>query len=429
MTDDLRALLERAAQDVPAPDLAEKAWAAAQSARRRHRALVTAAVAAATVVGVVAWSASDRAPVRADPATSITTVATFATATDPSARPVATVRGAAAYPAVAPTLEATLPWLADSPMPRSLGFAPEDALPRASAGLPVGARAEAVLVRRVPGGYHPVVWLSRPTPGYLELDTVPLVPFLADTNDPYLPLGTRVIDRSGTRLAFLQPGEVVVADLGSGTVQRVPVPVRDATVGGWLADGRTLIVAGTSAWRVDPSTRQVEQVTARSSAYPHQLLPDAPDETASTIQLRTHAADGTALDLRTVSVAAVGVWGDTVTSPDGQWAVSGSWLAPQSEVEGYQGLLAVRTSGDPQPRLLVPPEEGSVKGCCSALGWASSTIVLYASRSVAGANLLAWDVTSGRQWQVAALPKGLLPDGELDTRPGSATTAVSLRQG
>ena len=53
--------------------------------------------------------------------------------------------------------------------------------------------------------------------------------------------------------------------------------------------------------------------------------------------------------------------------------------------------------------LLIPYEAGRQKQCCQVDGWIGPDTVMYDSSSSTGTRLLAWDVGTGRFWQVSRL--------------------------
>ena len=438
MSPELRAELERAADSAPLTgrDLAPAAWTAARSAARRHRLVAAASV---VVLAGTGWAVSTRLD---QPPATRPAVTPTQTAID--VLPDSIKGGFQIEYAVPPAQQAALaPLPADlnPELPARIGFDASASIRRISGVGPVNTTAVAVLLRRVSGGYHPVVLLSR-GPGqplddaarYLELDSVLLRPFGVDTPDPYVALGPRVIAPDGHRLAFVQPGEVVGIDLRVGTVVRTPLPVSDAAAGGWTSGGRWFLAWSASGqWRLDPLAQVVQPVAETVYDGAGRIHPVS---SGSGANLVTFGADGAALDQRELPPWLGDTSGDTVTSGAG-WSATGTFLSADAQAElsgAWQGLVAAPVSG--MPRLLVAAADGPVKGCCTALGWAAPTVVLYSS-AVAGPSsptgpvtrrLLAWVVTSGRQWFVADLPSGMLPNGDADERVGAALPLVSLAQ-
>lgn len=435
MTRELREVLEQAADSAPLADsdLAPNAWYAAQQARRRARLLAAASVLLLVGVG---WAISARLTQAPQTLPAVTT-----TQTPIDALPANVKGGLEVEQAASPAKEPELPRLSadlSTGLPQRLGFDPDATVRRFSDLGHLQNSAAAVLLRRVSGGYHPVVLLAAagdaaasPLSRYVELDSVLIKPFNAETPDPYVVLGPRVIAPDGHRLAFVQPGEVVGVDLLTGTVARVSLPATDSLSGGWTAGNTWFVVVGDSGqWRVDPFTQTVQPVAETVYDGRGSIRTTS---SGSSPGLVTFDDDGVALYQRELSPWLAEQWADTVTSSVA-WSATGTYLTPDSQAElesSYQGVVAAQPTG--RPRLLVSPQQGPTKQCCTVLSWAAPTVVLYASRSSSamGAEsnrLLAWEVTSGRQWFVADLPTGIFPTGEADTRLGALLPQVSLAQ-
>lgn len=438
MTRELRDVFEQAADNAPLTDtdLAPSAWYAAQRARRRTRLLAAASV---VVLAGTGWAVS----ARLNPPPQTLPAATT-TQTPIEALPANVKGGLQIVQAVTPAAETALsrlPAALASGLPERLGFDPEASIRKLSDLGHLDTPAAAVLLRRVAGGYHPVVVLAdvgdaavNPLNRYVELDTVLLKPLNADTPDPHLVLGPRTIAPDGHRLAFLQPGAVVGIDLRTGAVARTAVPAQDFVTGGWSSGNVWFVaVADAGQWRVDPfaaTAQPVAETVYDGTGWIH------PSNGGTVDNLVTFNADGVALYQRELPRWLAEPWADTVTSSSG-WSASGIYLTAdaQAELQGsYQGIVAAQPSG--LPRLLVAEQMTPVSGCCTALAWSAPTMLLYSSRAATGASpqgpismrLLAWDVLSGRQFYVADLPTGILPTGEADTRIGALLPQVSLAQ-
>jgi hypothetical protein len=73
----------------------------------------------------------------------------------------------------------------------------------------------------------------------------------------------------------------------------------------------------------------------------------------------------------------------------------------------YQGLVAVDAETS-QARVLLAPENpdgqtGRFKGCCTVLGWADGSTVLFQTVGSHGSWVLAWNVTNGRVYEASRI--------------------------
>ena len=425
MTDDLRTLLDRVAADVPQRDLAATAWARAGEARRRSR-LVGGALSATTalVIGVFAIGAT-RSGEPALPSAPHTVASLGPSVSGSASGPAVTM-------SVSPAEEASLPWLQDSVpvvFPTRLGFDANATLPQLSRTAGVAAKAAAVLVREHPKTLHPVVYVPGLADPYLEIDTVDLKLFDADTNDPVLALGPRVIHPDGHRLGFVQPGAVVFVDLTSATVSRVAIPVVDAREGGWTIKGSFVVTNGQRGWRVDPGATAATEVALPISDATVQIRPNGSDPSDTSAQVRVYAPDGSVVRASTRPVDLGDPWAPSVTSMRG-WSATGVWLTGrlESDLKAYQGIYVMLPDAQIGERLLaIPMADGQFKQGVTPLSWAGS-VLIYRSDTSFDHRLLAWDVATGKQWRVSDLPRGIDAD-KTDRTFGNPLSVVSLAQG
>jgi hypothetical protein len=225
----LRDLLEEQVADVPAIDVVEKAWRGAGEVRRRRRAVVAVAVAVLAVVGTTAVVVADGRDGAAPPVERPTvspsgTASTRAPRHDPTDLPGGDLavkepgpNGADAELARVPIWfgpdqeqEASLPWLADSPLPRRLDVAEE------AASAPEQPIERAVAAVGYPSAQDPdwVVLLGADGT-IVKLDVSRLQPF-RDINSAH-DLTTRVmLSPDGRHLVFPQDGHVDVVDVSTG---------------------------------------------------------------------------------------------------------------------------------------------------------------------------------------------------------------------
>ncbi len=425
MTDDLRTLLDRVAADVPQRDLAATAWARAGEARRRGR-LVGGALSATTalVIGVFAIGAT-RSGEPALPSAPHTVASLGPSVSGSASGPAVTM-------SVSPAEEASLPWLQDSvpvAFPTRLGFDANATLPQLSRTAGVAAKAAAVLVRELPKTLHPVVYVPGLADPYLEIDTVDLKLFDADTNDPVLALGPRVIHPDGHRLGFVQPGAVVFVDLTTATMSRVAIPVVDAREGGWTINGSFVVTNGQRGWRVDPGATAATEVALPISDAMVQIRPNGSDPSDTSAQVRVYAPDGSVVRASTRPVDLGDPWAPSVTSMRG-WSATGVWLTGrlESDLKAYQGIYVMLPDAQIGERLLaIPMADGQFKQGVTPLSWAGS-VLIYRSDTSFDHRLLAWDIATGKQWRVSDLPRGIDAD-KTDRTFGNPLSVVSLAQG
>ena len=448
MTDDLRTLLDQAAAHVPAPDLAATAWVRADASRRRGRLIGgSIAATAALVVGTVVLT-SLRPGERVVPsgseviATAVPSGSSGTSGTAGTGDPSGAVgTGSARQPVLTrpstPADETALPWLRDSipvAWPERLGFEADAKLPQLSQTGGVTTQVLAVLVREHQQTLHPVVFVPGREPAgtdnYVEIDTVDLQRFYADSNDPVLALGARVIHPDGHRLGFVQPGAVVFVDLQSGAVSRVVIPVSDAERGGFTANGAFVVTNGQRNWRIAPGADVANEVAGPISDAPVEVGPGSSAPGDQPPDLRRYADDGTLVSASPLGIDVASPWA-SVTNGLG-WTAAGVWLGNQLQTNfgAYQGILALPPDRTAAPRLLVWPTDapGQFKQGATPLRWERATILIYRSDSSFGHRLLAWDVESGKQWRVSELPASV--DASSPSRTiGSPLAVVSLAQG
>jgi len=374
---DVTELLDDASRHVVEVDLADRSWRAALARRRVRRRRAASAVAAVAALGVVVA--------------------------------VAQGAGRGTTPTPSPTTPTTTTTAAVQKLPDGTVYAEmplegeEDRLPDYDAGLPSVIDPEARAVRlstlAKPPGSVVAVYLRRAGIHYravlvpkdhpqVVVDTLDLLPTRDAGGNEGVPLGPKAISPEGSYVVFAQPGAVVRLDLRSGAVDRYAVPAADLQVAGW-GSGRTVVArTAREAWSLDldqPSPRAVR------TAVPPEVV-------------------------RGVAVPVPELAGETVAA--GRWAASGAYFDQDVTspviVRGngpiYQGLVAVDAQAR-TGRVLLAPESpdgrtGRVKECCTVLSWADPSTVLFRSSGYDGSWVLAWNVETGRVYDVARLDEG-----------------------
>jgi hypothetical protein len=304
-------------------------------------------------------------------------------------------------------------------IPRVLDFPRDVAMPRLSDIGGDSAPVRAVLLRRAPDGFFPV--LVRPTirdGPFVLVDTLPLARNLDADGTSSEPLEVTAVADDRRHVMFLQSGRVLVLDAFSGEVATIPVADRYLESGGWTPGGEDLIVwSRDRIWRLTPATGASARIAAGSYPGRHQVqaqegsgmrILDFDDRGSG-----THSASGP----RVLG----GVWGPTLTNSTDRVATGAQLdeVAAQQVARARGGspsrgvfTIDVEQAG-PARMLLAPGRPAESRACCEVLGWAFNDQVLIRwSRS----QLLAWDVRTGGLSRVSSLPDP--PEGSPVGRPG-----------
>lgn len=416
---ELAELFERASAEVRAPTMAEAAWARASRVRRRRRIVVGAAAGAAVclvTVGVAVPLPGGPGP---DPA--IRAPGTPASA----AAPVTTSLGA-------PEVH-QMPQQRDhrtlAPLPATgAAFRPAEARPLSQR--PV---TRAVAVVEPSGAEH----ATRPEPLYVldtdgswaRVDVVDLA-FTRDWgNNRADPLRPTAVSPDRRLVAVAQTDEVLVVDVTTAAVHRVPLPGFNEQVV-WRSNDVVLVThdAGeqsTATFAVDWRARTTTRVAAGLSVWdtvvssPDEPVPELRGSGDEKLVLRQWRLDRAApvrevaVDDRALAPYGVDEWyGPALRNgPNaaGGLVVRAGW----GRAPGYQGveLVAVVDVRTGVVHRLLDLGRDRWKGCCPPLGWVDEhTVLLRTDRE----GLVTWDIRTGG---VAVVSAGPLP----------GTVAIALR--
>ncbi len=372
---ELGVLLDRSSQHLVEVDLAERAWATALAERAVRRRRILSGLGGIAAVGVVVA--------------------------------VAQGIGRDTTPPVPPTPSPTSTVLNRLPdgtvyasMPRE---GKEDQLPDYDAGLPslIDPRGRVVSLSKLPSPPSTIVavYLRRAGTHYravlvpkdrtqVLVDELDLLPVSDGAGNEGLPLGPKAISTDGRSVVFAQPGAVVRLDLDSGKVGRYVVPAPDLEVAGW-GEGSDVVVR------------------TPSRSFTLDLADPAPRAVPGPVP--APATEGLGLPVTELV-------GETMTA--GRWSASGAYLdqvvtSPvivRGEGPIYQGLVAVDSEAR-TGRVLIAPESpdgltGRFVSCCTALGWADPSTLLFRSAGYDGSWVLAWNVETGRVYDVTRLDEG-----------------------
>lgn len=389
---DLRAMLDHASAHVGEIDLAQRSWTGAVAVRRRRRRTAVALGAAAAVVAAAAATGA----LRPGGGGSTSHVAPATT----SARDTALRAADGTEFTIAPPLgaEVGLPSVS-GPLPEALPAGRPELTLSESHGL-YGASAalvNAVMLTEVAGRrYQPVLFgTSGP---HVLVDTVTLQR-LADSTDgvPLPPLSRGAISPDGLKVAFPQPGAVVVVRVDTGAISVVHLADPYLASADWSFDDAHVIARSARySWSVDPVRRAARRLAAGFVASEHYDVTTR----GNGLHLLTWSADGRVTGDDSFS-APVSQAERTVSSLEG-WAGSSVYLFQEQLADSgvgvaYQGLLAVNADVPSRHRMLVFGEQPPrTKGCCQVLGWSGPELLYLSQGDDADQSwVLAWNVYTG----------------------------------
>ena len=391
---ELSALLEGASAHLTEIDFVDQAWGTALAQRRRRRrgwAGAGSALALAAV-GVVAFQVVGGHGALPTPAPTGTTTPGVHTLADGTAYAQLPLEGR----------ESELTYFAAGlPSAIDLDAHAVSLSPRTA---PRGALAAVYLRRTGPASYAPVLVPASGPP--LVADHVTLS--TPSDGDPTSLLGPRAIDSAGRFVLFAQPGMVVRLDAGSGATTSYAVPSARIREVGWGVDGLIVARDDAHAWTVDPaSSRPVARLAAGREVGPFRLSTGS----GGLRLARTDGAGGA--DGQRVPAPVTQVSGATVSTD--QRAASVAYfdqdlthpVIQRGNGPIYQGLVAVDAEAG-SARVLLAPESpdgqtGRISPCCTVLGWADATTVLFTTAGRHGRWVLAWDTATGGVYEASRL--------------------------
>ena len=214
----------------------------------------------------------------------------------------------------------------------------------------------------------------------LSVDTTPVQTMTDPEGNQRIRVGPSLLSRSGEYLLFPQDHSLLIYTLRTGqwrTVQTGDTPTWYAT---WIGNTRISLA--------DP-------------AHPLRPVPeysiDGTDEGSGNV---------TGMGLIGVPLASSQIYGRMRSGRNGN-AQAFSAGAPIPEPRGAAtqpgGSDWIAAASGTRRILLIPSEAGRQKQCCQVDGWIAPNTVMYDSSSSTGTRLLAWDVGTGRFWQVSRL--------------------------
>lgn len=395
----LRELLQDLAETVPAPQLADATVQGAQRVRRQRRTAMVAAAAAGVAATVIAVSVGS------------------------SPKPNSRVATPPAVASASPTKFGSMvidvaPVGAEGKLARLDVGLPADITLDASRAVRLStAPVDRALALLESAEDQTTVYVLGADRKMRVLDTVELTaPTDASGNAQGVLDGTSLAS-DGKRAAFAQRDEVVVVDLISGKVDRLPLPGFNENVL-WQPDARGLIVEqADNTFLLDVRGGSTRQPYAGFDSVA--TLGDT-GGAGGLLRLGSSDRAGSALSTWTPSGVLI-----SRTSLPAPWLAAGNWygtgwrsgtlvarslFAPvvmEPSGAGEATVLVDVTTGKVVRALLFPRLPGDVAGrklqCCEVRGWAGADNVVVQSLN----RLLAWNVRTGALRAVTQMSPGV----------------------
>ena len=398
MNQHLGDLLRDIADPIQEIEFAERTWAGAQARRLkyRRRAIALVAAAAALVIASGVYLISSERGGRALPSKPTGSATTTAVGLLPDGTPYVVVPEADAI--------AQLPWR-DVGLPEVIDATktPKSWRTRVDLAGWDDPDVAAFLAPDGTGGYTPILVTRRG--GLTAIDEVTVTPLVDGQGRAVSPLGARAFSVGGSKLAFAQPGKVIVVE-GRGpdaNVQEIPIPADDLESVGWVSTGdaeRVMIArSATRAWRIEQVPNRTAYTVAAidPAGYPGGYRFEHAPSGTGILRRFTQGDPGAGSPARNPMSA---YWLETLSSGTGV-ATAGVLAADQTTAlpanVSDQAILAMNLGPRSLPALAVlAGDRLRTDGCCQVLAWADPSTVLFLVASDDGPWLVAWDIESGR---------------------------------
>ncbi|HEX6871388.1 MAG TPA: hypothetical protein VF163_09855 [Micromonosporaceae bacterium] len=399
-------LLAEAAEDVPAPHLAEASWQRAGVVRHRRRIGAASVIAAlALVVGIAVVAPGSEAP------------------SGPSGPPTSPA------PAVTGPLPTMLPRLDGSPLPARLDWS--TAIPLSRAPMTRALALYQPLSEQdgaPPSG--PIYALD--VDGRLRLlDDVELSPTRDAGGNLATPLKSGSLSPDGRIAAFPQTDKLVLVNLLLPAIETIPVAGYNESVV-WLGDGSLVVGRAQDASLVTLNTGRVRtlplaawDLVGETEATPDRYLElrarwdGGRAAAAEPARLRFWSGEGTS-PARVVALGGSG--GDAMMGDfygrawrSGDLVVRSGWLSPNNNAGGTAGpeaVVVVNLNDGVIVNLLDVGRE-RWKACCEALGWLNDHMVLL---RIDRQGVVAWDIWTDVCWQVQEETRAVISLADLNRR-------------
>ncbi len=247
------------------------------------------------------------------------------------------------------------------------------------------ARAVAAFASSTEGIPLQYVRVLAPDGRLLEVDATSVKPMTDPEGNQRIRVGPSLLSRSGEYLLFPQNHSLLVYTLRTGqwrTIDTGDAPTWNAT---WIGNTRI------------------------SLADPSRPLAQAPEYSIDGTFEGTGNVTG--MGLIGVPLSSSQVYGRMRSGRNGNaQAFTAGAPIPEPPRSGTQPGSSdwVSAATSPPGILLIPSEAGRQKQCCQVDGWIGPRTVMYDSASSDGTRLVAWDVGTGRFWQVSRITGVLL---------------------
>jgi hypothetical protein len=395
-------LLNRAADGIPEPELADAAWAAAVAYRRRQRRNIVSGLIVLLLVAIVAtlvMTLGGGKSALTPPDTPPTSPGTIP--------PAGRISGISYWNAPPAGSERFLDRLS-TPLGDVLRV-PDD--PDDLSSRPMDQVA-AVIVASQDGRYVPHFLSedSRWAIGSRQLQPIA-------TGQP---LSSGAVASNGKLVAFPQPGAVYVVDASTANSRLIPLPSRDLRSVSWLANSTRLIVSGPgTAYRLDVDMEAtsdpviggvVTSKDAEDATTPYRL-----DGTAGGVALRQYAGNNGWVEVSNPRLPVAAWVGQTFAGGNLVARLFVADRLPQvpTVASSPQVVAAISALQPLDDRLLVlgetppatptpgrtTPDRIREPGCCFVLGWYDNQTALFQVTDW----LLAWNVHTGQVRRVTEL--------------------------
>lgn len=400
--ENVRLLLENASEHVDQPDLADRAWADARVAGKQRRR-VTVAVGSVAVVALIVGGAIAGPQIKRS---------TDRTAPSPDPVPTATVT----VPSTG-EIDGTPYWLGPEAgsepwldgLPTVLGAQlriPDDKVQELGER-PIRQVAVVVLRKDGPGRYHPLV--QSVSGRWAEASAAKLVEIKNSAGEPQPPLDPTSVAPTGGKVAFAQPGKVVVVDTAAGSVTGYPVPSATIDRVAWMSTGDRLIASGPGeAYRVviGPRTAGEQAVTrVAAAADPSSLTPPlALDSDTTGPMLISYDADLRGRLVHRPSLPVTGWVGSTFSAGGRSARLSTPVELPKVQRGSFALAVTGTRAQSPREVLVLPDSVKQVRVPGSGvLGWFDDHTVLFESRTKNAGWILAWNLQTRQLLRVTEL--------------------------
>ncbi|MFI6481817.1 hypothetical protein ACIBH1_28070 [Nonomuraea sp. NPDC050663] len=249
--------------------------------------------------------------------------------------------------------------------------------------------------------------------GLRELDGLDLAPVTDRDGNRQAALDDTSLSPDGTRAAFAQKDEVVLVELATGAMSRLPLPGFNERVS-WRPNGIGLLV------EQDPRVYLMDTRTGVATRMPypawglvaggeigadvHRLDADDGEKPAMLSRWDSSGVRQASTPVR--PPVGTGEWWGTGWLREGRIArdvFGAGGPRPYGDVVEAEAVVVLDAATGATLRSLVFEGFGRWKGCCAVMGWYDRDTVLVTSGGE-HSRLLAWRITDGAVFRVGDLP-------------------------